>query len=261
MSDERLFELLSAAADGELSAAEEADLKRLLVSSPDAERYREELGRIDTILGQAPDLTPPESLHDRIMGSISLPSVRTVRRPVESGPGWFGSMTSFAALRYAAAAAAGLLLTVALYESRDVSDPLDIAELVGAMAPNRDGSASDVLDTFALHAEGINSRVSLERRNGMLLLDVRIDSEAPVDITVDLASAGTRLQALAQTQGTLDFIELSGRNLRMRAHGQRHVTVLLEHAADAAGQGRKTISLEFSSDGGLLQRGSLTAAW
>ena len=260
MSEERAFELLSAAADGELNDAEQAELDRLLEASPELSRFSTELGRIDAILRKVPDLAPPETLHDRIMTSVSRPAVKPAPE-VKHGFSWFRSTTPFTALRYGMATAAGLVLAAAFYESRGISEPVDLTELVGSMAPDRERDASDVLDTFAFHADGIESQVSLERRNGMLLLDIRVDAEAPVEISVDLASAGARLEALAQSEDSLESIEIDGRVLRMRAQGRRQLTALLRRAEVARLQGRETIGLEFSSEGRLLQRGSLTPAW
>jgi len=258
MSDERVLELLSAAADGELNDAEQTELDGLLDASPEAYRFREELDRIDAILRKVPDRAAPEMLHDRIMSSVSLPAIKSRPRAMQ-GFSWFRRTTPPVALRYGMAAAAGLLVAAAFYESRGISDPADLSQLVGSMAPAR--TAPDVLDTYAFHAPGIASEVTLERRNGMFLLDIRIDSAEPVDVSVDLASAGVRLQALAQTEDSLESIEIEGRTLHMRAHGRRQLTALLERTEHAGRQGLETINLEFSSEGRLLQRGSLTPAW
>ena len=260
MSEERAYELLSAAADGELNDQEQTELDRLLEASPQVRRFRTELHRIDEILRKAPDLAPPETLHDRIIASVSLPAAKP-RPGVKQGSSWFGSTTPFTALRYGMATAAGLVLAAAFYESRGVSGPADLTELVGSMAPDRQRGASVVLDTFAFHGEGIESHVSLERSNGMLLLAIRVDAEAPVEISVDVGSAGARLEALAQTGDSMESIEIDGRVLRMRAKGRRQLTALLKRAEAAGPQSRQTMDLEFSSDGRLLQRGSLTPAW
>jgi anti-sigma factor RsiW len=259
MSDERVLELLSAAADGELNDAEQTELDGLLEASPEAYRFREDLDRIGAILRKVPDRAPPEMLHDRIMRSVSLPAIQSRRPRAMPGFGWFRRTTPPVVLRYGMAAAAGLLVAAAFYESRGIPDPADLSQLVGSMAPAR--TAPDVLDTYAFHAPGIASEVTLERRNGLFLLDIRVDSALPVDISVDLASAGVRLQALAQTEDSLESIEIEGQILQMRAHGRRQLTALLERTEVAGRQGLETINLEFSSEGMLLQRGSLTPAW
>jgi hypothetical protein len=260
MSDERINELLDVAADRELSDEEQAELEQLLQASPESRhRFRLELERIDAILRNIPNVAPPQMLHEQIMARVALPTVKPSPRSPQAS-NWLGSLNPFIALRYGMAAAAGLILAVVFYESRGISRPADLTELVGSMAPKGERSAADVLDTYAFRADGIDCLLSLERRNGMLLLDIDVDADAPVDISVDLASAGVRLEALAQMEHSLESIETDGRILRMRAQGRRQLTALLQPAGES-GQGEGPMNLEFSVKGRLLQRGSLTPAW
>jgi anti-sigma factor RsiW len=262
MNDERIIDLVSAATDGELSSDERAEFDRLIEQSPEARRLCDEINRIDSVLRKIPELTPPEMLHGRIMADISLPSTGTWQRMTASKAGWLSSLEPFTVLRYGVATAAGIVLAMAFYESHPgLSQPADISELVGTMAANRDRREANIVDTFAFHAERVDGRVSLERRNGMLLLDIRVDAEEPVDISVDLAAAGVRLNALAQTGSSLEFIEITGRVLHVRARGRRQLTAVLHRVNDTAVSGGDTIELEFSSGGKLFQRGALTPAW
>jgi hypothetical protein len=257
MSSERILELVSAAADSALTDEERDLLDRLLEESPEARRFHDDLGRIDSIMRRLPELVPPEALHDRIMAGTSLPLARQ-RRPIFA---WLDSLTPFPVLRYGIATAAGLVLAMVFYESQpNFTETVDITELVGTMAPNRDRTAAEILDTYEFRAEGLESRVLLERRHGALLLDIQVDSDEPVDIAVDLSAAGARVDALVQTENSLESIEIAGQTLRVRALGRRQLTALL-HRVDDAVEGREKIELEFSSDGKLLQRGSLAAAW
>lgn len=217
----------------------------------------DELERMDAILRKVPQVTPPETLHDRIMASVSLPAPHTASRP---GFNWFGQKTPFVALRYGMAAAAGLLVAAMFYESRGISGPVDLTELYGTMAPKQERGLTDVVDSYAFRAAGVDCRLSLERRNGMLLLDIRVDAQAPVDISVDLASAGVRLEALAQIKDPLESIETNGRVLRMQARGRRQLTALLQ-PVEESGQAGEAMNLEFSVKGRLLQRATLTPAW
>jgi anti-sigma factor RsiW len=262
MNDERMVELVGAATDGELSPDERAELDRLIEQSPEARHFRDELNRIDSVLRKLPEQTPPETLHDRIMADISLPSTTNWQRMLANKIGLLGSLAPFTVLRYGMATAAGVVLATVFYESHPgISQPADVMELVGTIAPNRDRHEANIVDTFAFRAEGMDAEVSLERRNGMWLLDIRVDADEPVDISVDLAAAGAHLNALAQTGSSLESIEITDNVLHMRAHGQRQLTALLHRVNGTAFSGGNTIKLEFSSAGKLLQRGSLTPAW
>jgi hypothetical protein len=258
MSSERVLELVSAAADGALTDEERALLDRLLEESPEARRFQDDLGRIDSIMHRLPELVPPEALHDRVMAGTSLPLARQ-RRPIFA---WLDSLSPFTALRYGMATAAGLVLAAVFYESQSgFGETADIRQLVGTMAPNRDRSAAEILDRHAFRMEGLDSQILLERRDGALLLDIQVDAGEPIDISVDLAAAGARLDALAQTGSSLESIEISGRTLRVRALGRRQLTALLQRVDDAPVAGTEKIELEFSRNGKVLRRGSLTPAW
>ena len=260
MSDERITELLSIASGRELNDEEQSELDGLLEASPETERrLRSDFDRIDAILDGMPRVSPPPTLHDRIMASVSLPAARPGTRS-DRDDGLYGWLNPFAALRYGVAAAAGLILAAVFYESRGIQGPLELTELVGAMAPRPERNNADVLDSFAFHAEGIECRVSLERRDGKLLLEVHVDAESPLDVAIDLASAGVRLEALAQPEEALESIEADGQVLRMRARGRRQLTALLQRA-DGVGEAGERMNLEFSTKGRLLKRGSLTTAW
>jgi len=258
MSDERILELVSAAADGELNNDERVELDRLLAASPEARRFQSDLGRIQSILSRLPELDPPETLHSRVLGAVSLPAAKT-RQPLF---GWLRHPATFTVLRYGMATIAGAVLAAALIESQpEFGETADISELVGTIAPDRDRTAADILDSYAFRADGLESRVLLERRNGALLLDIQVDAHSPVDIAVRFAAAGARLDALAQNENAPEFIEIAGQTLRVRARGRRQLTALLRRVDDTASEVTEKIELEFSSDGKLLQRASLTPAW
>jgi hypothetical protein len=258
MSDERTLELISAAVDGELSDAERAELDRLIGESPEARRLHADLGRINSIMSKLPLLAPPETLHHRIMSAISLPVVKT-KQPIL---GWLGKPEPFTVLRYGVATAAGAVLAAVLIDSPPrFADTADIEELVGTMAPNRQRNATDIVDSFSFRADGLESRVLLERRNGALLLDIQVEADELVDVTVNFADAGARLDALAQNQDALESIEIVDQTLRVRARGRRQLTALLHRVGDAALKDSDKIDIEFSSDGKLLQRRSLTPTW
>ena len=262
MSNERVLELISAAADGALSDEDREELGRLLEESPEARRLHSDLERLDSFLRKVPELTPPGSLHDRIMASTSLPRVEKKQRMAMPKFAWFGSLTPSGLLRYGVATAAGVLLAAGLYESQPrIAGTPDFTDLVGTMSPSRPRAAAEIVDTYSIHEAGLEGQVSLERRDGLLLLEIAVDADTPVDISVDFASAGTRLDALMQHENPFESIEITGRTLRVRAHGRRQVTALLQPNEEAGSDRTEKINIEFSSKGKLLQRGSLTPAW
>lgn len=256
MNGDRALELLSAAADGELGADEQAELDQLLESSTEARESKAELDALETLLKGLPELEPPASLHTQIMARAN--PTTPPQEPAKYD--WLGALVPGAGLRYALAAATGALVAAIFFNTGSMlSGPDDTTDLVGTMAPNPASANTDVLDSFTFREGAFESSVKLERNNGTLFLDVQMNAAAPLDISVDMTGAGFHADAIAQIDSDFDSISLVDRALSMRAVGEQRLTILLRRVDDAAPAGEANITLEFSSDGRLLQRGTLTA--
>ena len=258
MTDERTLEMISAAADGELNASERAELEQLLENSAEAREFQAELAEMDSILGEVPAIEPPDSLHTQIVNCISLPR----KKADPSFLGWLRPPQFMPVLRYGLAAAAGLLLATSFYESQSLfPSNNDFDDLVGTMAPSRVVAEADILDTFDFRSDDLEALVQLQRRDNDIYLDIQIDANAALNIAVDMSSTGVRPGALAQLDHSLESIVVEDQALKLRATGQRRLIVLLRRADNALIAGEAKITLEFSSDGRLLEQGSLQASW
>jgi len=258
MTDQRTLELVSAAADGELNASERAELKQLLESSAEARKFQAELAEMNSLLGAVPAVEPPDSLHLQIVNSVTLPQ----KKVDTSFLGWLRPPQFMPVLRYGLAAAAGILLAASFYESQSLfPSNYDFDNLVGTMAPSRVVAEADILDTFDFRSDGLESLVQLQRRNNDIYLDIQIDADAALDISVDMSGTGVRPGALAQLDQSLESIVVENQTLRLRATGKRRLTVLLRRVDDASIAEEAKITLEFSSEGRLLEQGSLQANW
>ena len=258
MTDERTLEMVSAAADGELNASERAELEQLLEISAEAREFQTDLAEMDSLLGKVPAIEPPDSLHLQIVNSVTLPQ----KKADTSLLGWLRPPQFMPVLRYGLAAAAGLLLAASFYESQSLfpsNDDFD--DLVGTMAPVRVVAEADIIDTFDFRSDGLESLVQLQRRDNDIYLDIQIDADATLNIAVDMSSTGVRPGALAQLDHSLESIVVEDQTLHLRATGQRRLTVLLRRVDDAPIAEEAKITLEFSSDGRLLEQGSLQASW
>jgi len=255
MTDDRVLELVSAAADVELNANDQAEMDRLLESSPGAREFKADLVKMDSLFSEIPDLDPPASLHAQIVAHIE-PRPSQQRASV---PAWLHDMRLGAGLRYAMAASAGALLVVIFFAGgQSTSGIADFSELVGTIAPNT--TSTDIIDTFTFRDDGFESQVQLERSNGVLFLNVEIDAAAPLDISVDMAGAGFQANAIAQNEGNFDSIVLADQAVKMRAVGHQRLTIFLRRVDDTTFAGEAKITLEFSSDGKVLQQGALIPA-
>lgn len=260
MNDEHTFELLSAAADGDLSDSEKQELDRLVSESTEARELQAQLNRLEDIMAAVPDLDPPATLGDDIIQKASLPKPRgkALWSLSDSLPDWLHPIQWSAVMRYGVSTAFGALLIVALYESQPNYGPsANITEMVGTMAANVEGVNLAVVDRFSFDATGISSIARLELRDGALVLDIRIDTKDFVEVTVDFENTGLEVEALAQTNSNFESIEFANQILRIKGRGQRRFAVLLRTSDDTPFAGKAEINLEYSSNGNLLQQGSL----
>lgn len=258
MSLDRVFELLSAEADDELTPADRSELDALLRASDDAMQLAHEVRRMDNFLDSQRTIEPPAGLRDEIMQRIPLDS----GRPAPSGDGgiaaWLRNLTWAPVLKHAVSTAFGALLVIAVYESQpDFGPNADITQLVGTMAPGTVIADKVVLDRFAFDDAGISSIARLEKRGKAVVLDVSIDADSTVDLLVDFGSTNLQFEAVAQTDKEFDAMQFSNRVLRVKGRGARRFSVLLRSPDGIDYTGDETIRLEYSSEGTLLQAGAL----
>lgn len=257
MTRERLMELISAEADDALSGAEPAELERLLAEYPEGRRYRADLARLESVLGDAAEPEMPATLRASIMSCVAARGARPAAR--HAGLRMPGPLP---VLRYGLAGAAGMLLAVAWFGSQPARHGApDLDELVGTITSHRSRSGAEELGAYRLRTQGLASDVRLLRRDGALLLDIRIAADEPVDLRVDLGGAGVRLDAVAQDEGPVDFIRFADEELHVRGLGERRLIAVLHRTDDKVVAGGGRIELDYSSGGKLLQQGSLKPAW
>lgn len=252
--DVQLLRLVSAAADGALEPDEREELEKRLPGSAEARQFEAELLRLDELLGSVPPVEPPPDLRQKIFDRIDVQTAPP-RRPIF---GWLELVFGVPAVRYGIAASAGLLFAVALYESNGnaVSD-VDVSQMVGTMAKDRPGQRNEVIDSFSIRDIKVASTATFRRNDEALLLDIQIDAEEPLEVTADLTESGLSMHAIAQFDAPADLIKFSGETLVVRGVGSQSLTVLLRSRDAATNAENAKIGLEFSSNGELLQRGSL----
>lgn len=258
MNLDRVFELLSGEADGELTPAERTELESLLGASEDARQLAHEVRRMDNFLDNLQAVEPPAGLRDGIMQRIPLNDTRPAVSSDRGVAGWLQALSLPSVLRHAASTAFGALLVVAVYESQpDFGPNTDITQLVGTMAPGTVIADKVVLDRFSFDDSGVSSRARLEKRGKAVVLDVIIDTDTAVDLVIDFGATHLQFEAVAQTDTEFDSVQFSNRVLRVKGRGARRFSVLLRSPGDIAHTGHESIRLEYLSDGQLLQAGAL----
>ena len=253
MTEQSKLELISAAIDGELDANDRVELDLLLESSEEARELKSELESLDSLLKDVPALKPSDLLHAQIMARVK--SQRT-----SSAFDWVLPLIPGYGLRYAIAAATGALVVAIFISSQSMQpDMIDLRDLVGTMAPDNASGDANIVDSFAIREEGLVTLVQLRLNGTDLLLDIDSDTTQRLDISVDLSGTGLWPDALAQIDGRSESISIIGQVLQIETLGKQRLTILLGRVDDAAFTGEAKITLEFSSEGKLHQRGTLTA--
>lgn len=253
MSHSRLDELLSAELDHELSAAEQQELQRLLDTSDEAVAARRDYKKLDQLLRDMPEQLIPASLHQRIASSVRLPQA-----PQASKNSWFADLWISPVARFSFAAAAGILFSLAIFNAAgpDVAKA-PATDMFGSMIPHRSGQAGVILDQLQMSGTGFAAGATLLRRDQQLVLDIRLDAERQVDITVDFENSGLRFAAVTNSRKSSDTVRFAAPVLQLRGAGQTDFQILLDRDDTAMAAESAKIQLEISSDGFDGERGTL----
>ena len=251
MIEQRIKELVNGAIDGELTDAEQAELDEQLMQSEEARRYQGGMMKLDTFLQELPIETFPRELHDEITRNVRLPE-RSVSSRLS-----FGDWPAFA--RYGFPVAAALLLAVGIYQfDADTMAPGNLDQMIGTIAP---GNAVE-LDSYSFRTDGLSSSVDLERRSDTIVLSVELESVQPVELNIDFTSTDLEYDSLlANPQDGLEFFGDLALGIRLRSSGRQNFAVLLRRANDTASRKNEAIRLDYSSDGKVIQQGTLIPRW
>lgn len=172
MERARLESLISAQLDGELPAAERAELARALLQDADARRLHDDLARIDRLLREVPAADPPPGLREAILAGTArtAPPGRAAAGPPRGS-----------AYRIAAAFLGGLLIVGLAYVVSDGRGPA--SELQGSL-----GAAGT---SVSLTSEGVAVEASLRRDGDKQRLEIRATSPRPCEVAVKFDPAVT----------------------------------------------------------------------
>lgn len=239
MTDSRITELVNGALDEELDDAARAEFDELMRSSDAARALYESLSDLDRRLRALPQAEVPDDLHETIVDAIDLPRSKTD----------VSARERHSLVPLSLAASAAVIVAASVYFT-NFGDG-DLEQMSGTIAPVVDNAAMQV------DAPGLTSRARLERRGDATVLDITVESDEPVDLTIDLGDSGLVFDELTQDQSELDSFSASGQVLRARGRGRQKFAVLLSR--DVPGSDTETtVRLAYSRDGALLKQGTLS---
>ena len=175
---------------------------------------------------------------------------------------WLGELRPGAGLRYALAASAGALVAAVVFNGPEkINGAVDPNALVGTMVSGSARNDGEMIADYAFRSDVSASRIRLQRYEDALLLEIQIEAQSPLDLTIGLADTGLSPDAIAQRDGIDGAIVVSPDDIRLRATGEQQISILLHRDGNAVPAGKADIALEFSSNGQVLEQGSLPATW
>jgi hypothetical protein len=212
----------------------------------------ERLKELDEFLAAAPVVEPPPDLAERILSGVRLPS------PARANPvrRWWQFTLSPAVLGYGVAAAAGALIFAAFSGMQPgVLEVPDLSQVVGTLSSGAVGDADEVLDTLTLESAGISSLARLRQHDGRLVLDVRVDTDRPLRVDVEITGPSLAFEAVVQPPGGQPLTTMDQRRLAIDGSGRLAILAMLRGNAQA---GNGELRIAFSSRGETLKEGVLS---
>lgn len=187
MADPGQLALIHAEIDGELDAAQRAELARALLADPKARELRDDLRRICQTLDAVPPVEPPPGLQESILAAMPQRVPRLGRTGLARSR-MLASRSAIAAWRYAAMLAGVLVAGAVLFELARNPAP-EPRELAGTIAPD---PAATLVDTAQVTNQvtnqaarvAVSGHVSLYRDRAALTLRFEITANTPVDARV-----------------------------------------------------------------------------
>ena len=247
--DQKYTDLINADIDGEISDSDRADLQAYLAQGAEGRALHEELSSLCSRLDAVDAADPPPHLRHVILNSVTPAS------EIRKSPSFFETLFATPALGYAATFAAGVLLTLTLVNSGQISTKAfdDVAGLVGTVA---DPSNAQLLSTLSIDEAAIAGNVSLRSSGAMMILDFDLVAMEPVEIEAYYREKDIWFNGFAQLESSGTTVSADTGRVRLGMEGKRRYAVYLHNEA-----GRDTtVRLRFTADGKVVHEASLDYA-
>jgi hypothetical protein len=181
--DPRALELIHAELDGELDAAQRAELEAIVAADPAARDYRDQWRRISGALSRLPEIEPPAGLGRRWQGQAPAAPIR-IR---STRPRWLRPAIGLAA--------GGMALALALGYGGLGRQMLDADSMVGTMGGEHAAGARRI----PVDVDGVTGAIALLPSASGWTLDFNLRSERPAPVTATWDSAAI---SVGEVRGT-----------------------------------------------------------
>lgn len=247
--DQKYKDLINADVDGEISDSDSAELQAYLAQSAEGSALHQELSSFCSALDAVESVEPPPHLRHVIMNSVNTAPVAAKR------PGFLQTLFATPAVGYAATFAAGVLLTLTLVNSGQISIRAfdDVTGLVGSVA---DPVGADTLSEISVDESAVAGTVSLRSSGSMLILDFDLVTIEPIEIEADYTDKTIWFNGFAQLESSGTTIAAESGRIRLGMQGKRRYAVYLQNE----GGRNTTVSLRFKVGEEVVHEASLSNA-
>lgn len=252
-NDQQVLELLNSSIDGELSAAEQSELDALLARSESVRAQYAELNDLAGILDGAPELDPPQYLHNAIVSQVRLP-VSADDKQIQKA-GLISQWLAAPMMRTGLAVAAGVLLTVGIYQTGTESLSIeDEARMTGTVLKTPDAV---LLDSTSFDAGTMQGTAQLSSKNGLLLVDISLQSAGTTLVDLGFSGQSFELVSVTGLEEKTDHITVSDHLVRVTGSGSLNYGLLLRNTADLENAKLNPLTLAFFADSKLVHEAEL----
>ena len=255
MNIEREYiDLMYAEIDGESSVDGQQKLDAYLAENADARDLRDDLAGLCGQLNTVEQLAPPTNLRHSVMDKIQprkapesdeKPALRDI----------FATLFGVATIRYAAAFAAGAVLTYTVISSDQISNQYfdDVTSLVGTMTQPEPLSDLTAEDGLRLTLNEVAGTVTLNRSGPILMIEFDLSSQDPVEIVAGFADPDIWFNGFAQLESSGTQISAETGQVTLRMEGQGRYAVYLYNTSPNGAN----VELQFYSAGILIHEDKL----
>jgi len=254
--DQHVQDLLNRNIDGELNATEQAELDQLMASSRHVRDLNEELTAVSRLFDQVPEREPPQYLQSAIEKQVRLP---VVSNGSDGKAGFFGNWLNTNWLRTGFALAAGVVLTVGVYEmgSEPITDQ-DSANMVGTMVKNPVSKQGELLGTILVETDLLNGVVELRNIDDLFILDLQLNSAGLSEVAVNFAGQGLVFEDITGERDHEDSITVADGSVTVASSGEQHYTMRLRPTSEFVEV--RPLELEFFANNKLVHEAKLSVS-
>jgi hypothetical protein len=251
-TDQHILDLLNGSIDGELNVPEQTELDTLLDGSERIRDLNSELINLAGMLDDVPKREPPGYLLDAITSQVRLP----VPANGQQKAGLFSQWLSSTWMRTGLAMAAGVLLTVGIYQSDSGGlSPEDAANMTGTIVkhPSAVLAGSTRFDTDVMSGEA-----QLFYRDNLLYVEVRLESDGESVLNLDFSGQGLAYAGIKGVHNQADVVEVVKNSIVITSTGgEQQYELLLKPTEEFLHNDSTKLMVGFFADNVLIHQAEL----